>query len=198
MTIIAPRALALLIVKINSRLHWRWTGWNEPHKDMVIGIWLFAQMLHFALEVSPYELKIPNHINLVQGALCISTEVRQKNVWRWSAVDMRNTFTQWAANKEKCYLQVAGLLQLCPCLKYWGFSTTGIRVIPITTASGPASRVQGVIIPWLTWWRGLAESSSPLITATGPGGRGDEWHITQQFKSENVGLQLRISDLDVI
>lgn len=68
-------------------------------------------------------------------------------------------------------LRVAGLLQLCPCLKYWGFSTTGIRVIPMTTASGLASRVQGVIIPWLTWWRGLAESSSPLITATGPGKR---------------------------
>lgn len=76
-------------------------------------------------------------------------------------------------HKGKCHkdLRVAGLLQLCPCLKYWGFSTTGIRVIPMTTASGPASRVQGVMIPWLTWWRGLAESSSPLITATGPGRR---------------------------
>lgn len=69
------------------------------------------------------------------------------------------------------YSQVVGLLQLCPCRKYCGFSITGIRVIPITTASGPASRVHGVMMPWLTWWRGLAESSSPLITATGPAER---------------------------
>jgi len=48
------------------------------------------------------------------------------------------------------YLQVAGLLQWCPCLKYCGFSMTGIRVIPITTASCPASRVQGLMIPWFT------------------------------------------------
>lgn len=66
------------------------------------------------------------------------------------------------------YLQVVGLLQLCPCLKYCGFSMTGILVIPITTASAPASSAQELIIPWFTWWRGLAESSSPLITATGP------------------------------
>lgn len=74
-------------------------------------------------------------------------------------------------NRADVYSQVAGLLQLCPCLKYCGFSMTGIRVIPMTTASGPASRVQGVMMPWLTWCRGLAESSSPLITATGPEGR---------------------------
>ena len=46
--------------------------------------------------------------------------------------------------------QVVGLLQLCPCLKYWGFSTTGIRLIPMTTASGPASSVHGVMMPWFT------------------------------------------------
>lgn len=40
--------------------------------------------------------------------------------------------------------------------------------MPITTVSGPASRDEGVVMPWLMWWRGLAESSSPLITATGP------------------------------
>lgn len=45
---------------------------------------------------------------------------------------------------------------------------TGMRVMPITTVSGPASRDEGVVMPWLMWWRGLAESSSPLITATGP------------------------------
>ncbi len=66
------------------------------------------------------------------------------------------------------YSQVVGLLQLCPYRKYCGFSMTGMRLMPITTASGPASREQGVTIPWLTWWRGLAESSSPLMTATGP------------------------------
>lgn len=60
--------------------------------------------------------------------------------------------TTMTIDKQKLHrdLRVAGLLQLCPCLKYWGFSTTGIRVIPMTTASGPASRVQGVMIPWLT------------------------------------------------
>ncbi len=68
----------------------------------------------------------------------------------------------------RLYSQVVGLLQLNPCRKYCGFSMTGMRLMPITTASGPASREQGVTIPWLTWWRGLAESSSPLITATGP------------------------------
>lgn len=47
-------------------------------------------------------------------------------------------------------LQVVGLLQLWPCLKYCGFSMTGIRVIPITTASGPASSVQGLMMPWFT------------------------------------------------
>lgn len=40
--------------------------------------------------------------------------------------------------------------------------------MPITTVSGPASRDEGVVMPWLMWCRGLAESSSPLITATGP------------------------------
>lgn len=45
---------------------------------------------------------------------------------------------------------------------------TGMRVMPMTTVSGPASRDEGVVMPWLMWWSGLAESSSPLITATGP------------------------------
>lgn len=55
--------------------------------------------------------------------------------------------TSW---HQGVYSQVVGLLQLCPCLKYCGFSMTGILVIPITTASCPASRVQGLIIPWFT------------------------------------------------
>lgn len=45
---------------------------------------------------------------------------------------------------------------------------TGIRVMPMTTVSGPASSDEGVVMPWLIWCSGLAESSSPLITATGP------------------------------
>lgn len=45
---------------------------------------------------------------------------------------------------------------------------TGMRVIPMTTVSGPASNDEGVVMPWLMWCRGLAESSSPLMTATGP------------------------------
>lgn len=85
---------------------------------------------------------------------------------------------------------MAGLLQLCPCLKYWGFSTTGMRVIPMTTASGPASRVQGVIIPWLTWWRGLAESSSPLITATGPGMKREGRWVKLALKSSDLYVTL--------
>lgn len=45
---------------------------------------------------------------------------------------------------------------------------TGMRVIPMTTVSGPASSDEGVVMPWLMWCSGLAESSSPLMTATGP------------------------------
>lgn len=45
---------------------------------------------------------------------------------------------------------------------------TGIRVMPMTTVSGPASNEEGVVMPWLMWCSGLAESSSPLMTATGP------------------------------
>lgn len=83
--------------------------------------------------------------------------------------------------------QVVGLLQLCPCRKYCGFSMTGMRLMPITTASGPASREQGVTIPWLTWWRGLAESSSPLMTATGPveQAKNDD-KCTRQARGEDI------------
>lgn len=45
---------------------------------------------------------------------------------------------------------------------------TGMRVMPMTTVSGPASSDEGVVMPWLMWCSGLAESSSPLMTATGP------------------------------
>lgn len=48
---------------------------------------------------------------------------------------------------------------------------TGMRVMPMTTVSGPASRDEGVVMPWLMWCSGLAESSSPLMTATGPARR---------------------------
>lgn len=100
--------------------------------------------------------------------LATSTQVV---VWvSWPTPAVLETHLRWDSwDGPTSDLRVAGLLQLCPCLKYWGFSTTGMRVIPMTTASGPASRVHGVMIPWLTWWRGLAESSSPLMTATGPG-----------------------------
>ena len=45
---------------------------------------------------------------------------------------------------------------------------TGMRVMPMTTVSGPASSDEGAVMPWLMWCSGLAESSSPLMTATGP------------------------------
>lgn len=53
-------------------------------------------------------------------------------------------------------------------LKYWGFSITGILVMPMITASGPISEEEGVLLPLETWWRGEAESSSLLITEDGP------------------------------
>lgn len=102
-----------------------------------------------------------------QRSLCISKKKKANGSSNWCCRHNRDRWTKQRLSDSR----VAGLLQLCPCLKYWGFSTTGMRVMPMTTASGPASRVQGVIIPWLTWWRGLAESSSPLMTATGPGTR---------------------------
>lgn len=68
------------------------------------------------------------------------------------------------------YSHVSGLWQLWPWRKYWGFSMTGMRVMPMTTVSGPVSSEEGVVMPWLMWCRGLAESSSPLMTATGPAG----------------------------
>lgn len=52
--------------------------------------------------------------------------------------------------------------------KYWGFSMTGIFVIPMITASGPISEDDGVLLPLETWWRGLAESSSLLMTEEEP------------------------------
>lgn len=45
---------------------------------------------------------------------------------------------------------------------------TGIFVIPMMTASGPPSEEDGVLLPFEMWWRGLAESSSLLITEEGP------------------------------
>lgn len=54
--------------------------------------------------------------------------------------------------------------------KYCGFSMTGIFVIPIITASGPISEDDGVLLPLETWWSGLAESSSLLMTDEDPDG----------------------------
>lgn len=45
---------------------------------------------------------------------------------------------------------------------------TGIFVIPMMTASGPPSEEDGVLLPFEMWWRGLAESSSLLMTEEGP------------------------------
>lgn len=36
-------------------------------------------------------------------------------------------------------------------LKYWGFSITGILVMPMITASGPISEEDGVLLPLETW-----------------------------------------------
>lgn len=49
---------------------------------------------------------------------------------------------------------------------------TGIFVIPIITASGPISEDDGVLLPLETWWSGLAESSSLLMTDEEPVGKG--------------------------
>lgn len=49
---------------------------------------------------------------------------------------------------------------------------TGIFVIPIITASGPISEDDGVLLPLETWWSGLAESSSLLMTDEEPGEEG--------------------------
>lgn len=66
------------------------------------------------------------------------------------------------------------VLRTLPVLrKYCGFSMTGIFVIPMMTASGPISEDDGVLLPLETWWRGLAESSSLLMTDEEPdGGKG--------------------------
>lgn len=135
----------MLHIKISSECY------NLVH--IYSSIWLHSFRLHVKSNIA------------LMPMLWLLQKIEQKNFFRGDTGTLNCCQIHW---KD---LRVAGLLQLCPCLKYWGFSTTGIRVIPMTTASGLASRVQGVIIPWLTWWRGLAESSSPLITATGPGKR---------------------------
>lgn len=40
--------------------------------------------------------------------------------------------------------------------------------MPMMTASGPISEEEGVLLPFETWCRGEAESSSLLITEDGP------------------------------
>lgn len=66
--------------------------------------------------------------------------------------------------------QVSDFSKLPGLRKYWGFSMTGIFVIPIITASGPISEDDGVLLPLETWWSGLAESSSLLMTDEDPDG----------------------------
>lgn len=56
---------------------------------------------------------------------------------------------------------------------------TGIFVIPMMTASGPPSEEDGVLLPFEMWWRGLAESSSLLITEEGPRVRNKDFLVTQ-------------------
>lgn len=63
---------------------------------------------------------------------------------------------------------VSDFSMLLELRKYWGFSMTGIFVIPMITASGPISEDDGVLLPLETWWRGLAESSSLLMTEEEP------------------------------
>lgn len=58
---------------------------------------------------------------------------------------------------------------------------TGIFVIPMMTASGPPSEEEGVLLPFEMWWRGLAESSSLLITEEGPRVRNKDFPVTQHM-----------------
>lgn len=64
--------------------------------------------------------------------------------------------------------QVSDLSRLLVLRKYCGFSMTGILVMPMMTASAFMSEDEGVLEPLDTWWRGLAESSSLLMTEEGP------------------------------
>lgn len=64
--------------------------------------------------------------------------------------------------------QVSDFSTLPGIRKYCGFSMTGILVMPMMTASGPISEDDGVLLPLETWWSGLAESSSLLITEEDP------------------------------
>lgn len=48
-------------------------------------------------------------------------------------------------------LHVSVLSRLLVLLKYWGFSITGIFVMPMMTASGPISEEEGVLLPLETW-----------------------------------------------
>lgn len=80
-------------------------------------------------------------------------------------IAMRQCF---GMENEALNLHVSGFRWLLVIPKYCGFSMTGIFVIPMITASGPPSEEDGVLLPLEIWWRGLAESSSLLITEEGP------------------------------
>ena len=76
------------------------------------------------------------------------------------------------------------VFRMLPVLrKYCGFSMTGIFVIPMMTASGPISEDDGVLLPLETWCRGLAESSSLLMTDEEPDGSGGKLHLGTQAAS---------------
>lgn len=75
----------------------------------------------------------------------------------------------WPFAERGSNSHVSAFSMLLELRKYCGFSMTGIFVIPMITASGPISEDDGVLLPLETWWRGLAESSSLLMTEEEPG-----------------------------
>lgn len=97
----------------------------------------------------------------------------ESNIWSLSSLhtSLSKLSTDFVSNSDigwYLYLQVSFFRRLFVLLKYWGFSITGILVMPMITASGPISEEDGVLLPLETWWRGEAESSSLLITEDGP------------------------------
>lgn len=108
-----------------------------------------------------------------RAALTIIVQWDANNVYMAPSSDHRidlsekgpyyQTFVEWDGNSH-----VSDFSMLPELRKYCGFSMTGIFVIPMITASGPISEDDGVLLPLETWWRGLAESSSLLMTEEEP------------------------------